>query len=637
MINGPENQQEEELKPTAAQQSEQPEAIMESETGDLSNPKTDEETNVAAETLALIVEHQGQEEGEEEPQEEIESLDKNETISRLKEIIRNQDITKARLVGKLKGHLDQLLHAEEQEARQRFIQQGNPAADFEYRHGQDIANVHSLVTVYFKSVRQAYEREQEIRKANLIMKNALLENLRELCEEAESKDSFNKLKQLQADWKSVGPVPQKDTAEINRNYSALLEIFYNNRKLYIELIELDRKRNLEQKELLIQKVEKLIETPFNTKQLSELNHLHEEYKQIGPVPKDKQEEVWERFKTASDKLYERKKEHLQQLNEEWERNFTSKMQLLEELKAKAHENPETPKQWFELSDSIQQIIEQWKSVGKVPQEKVADVNKPFWTEYKSFLQRKTGFFKQLDKQKADNYKQLIALCEKVEALFDENWQQHIEQVKELQQQWKAVGPVAKEKKDKIFDRFKKACDQFFQKRREEGKKREEDELNNLKAKEELCEQLEKADPNSADLKELLNQIRSSWQNIGFVPIKDKERINKRYKKAIDQLIGSTTSFPADERDLRKLEMELASSTNEANSAKIIAGREQALRKRISQLENECQNIENNMLMFSRSSKGSGLLAQYEQQVLSYKKQIEQAKEQLKKLRNMGNA
>jgi hypothetical protein len=635
MINGPENQQEEENKPVAIQQEQQDEAAMATEVPQ-TEQKSKDESNVAAETIALIVEQQGQEEAEEEHHEDIDSLDKSETIARLKEILRNQDVSKARLMGKLKAHFDQIIHAEEHEARQKFIQQGNPASDFEYRHGQDVANLNNLVTVYFKSVRQSYEKDQESRKANLIMKNALLENLRELCEEAESKDSFNKLKQLQSDWKSVGQVPQKEIAEINRNYSALLEIFYNNRKLYIELIELDRKRNLEQKEHLILKVEKLIEAPFNIKQLTELNHLHEEFKQVGPVPKEKKEELWEKFKAASDKLYERKKEHLQQLNEEWEKNFQSKMLLLDSLKLMAQQVPESPKQWFELSDNIQKIIEQWKAIGKVPQEKVAEVNKPFWSEYKLFLQKKTGFFKQLDKQKAENYKQLVALCEKAESLFDENWQQHIEEIKEIQQQWKAVGPVAKEKKDKIFDRFKKACDQFFQKRREEGKKREEEELQNLQAKEQICEQLEKTDPNTNDLSTILNEIKSSWQNIGFVPIKDKERINKRYKKAIDQLIGSSNSMPSDERDLKKLEMELASTSNQAASAKIIAGREQALRKRINQLELECQNIENNMLMFSRSSKGSGLLAQYEQQVVSYKKQIEQAKEQLKKMRSMGS-
>ncbi len=603
-----------------------------------SEKKTEESSADQIDELeSLASDHEEQMDAQDDEHVEIDALDKQETTNKLKEIIRNQDVKRFRVVQKLKVHYDSLLKTEEEEAKRRFLEEGNNPDDFEYKQGQDVANLNNLISVYLKSVRQKFQDEEENRRANLIKKNALLANLRDLCDEAESPDSFQKLKEIQSHWKSVGPVPNKDSSEVNRSYSALLDIFYNNRKLYIELIELDRKRNLEQKEHLIERVEKLAEQPFHNKLLAELNSIHEEFRSIGPVSKEHQESIWEKFKTASDKVYESRKQHLNELQSQWELNFQAKNQILQELiKISTETKAENVKAWQALTDEVQKLSEQWKKAGRVPNERISEVNKPFWNAYKQFFQNKSAFFKELDKTRQLHVAAKLKLIEQAEALFNDDWEKNIDQIKTLQLEWKNTGTVSKVQQEKLFARFKAACDKFFSKKREHFKAREEDEIKNLQLKESLCEELEQVDANREDVKAYLSDVRSKWSEIGFVPLKDKEKVSKRYKKAIDHIIESSPAFKGEDGELRKFEMELANMNDNAEAAKLIQQKEFTIRKRISQMESEKQNIENNMMMFGKSNKANALLQQYEHEVERYKKQIDKAKDQLKKIKALGS-
>jgi hypothetical protein len=586
-------------------------------------------------TLELEGEHEVQEHEQEEESVDIESLDRNETAARIKEIIREQNIGKARTVQKLKSHFDHLLAQEEKAARERFIEEGNAAADFEFRIGQDVANINSLVSVYIKSVRQKQQEIEEEKRANLIKKQVLLMNLRELCEEAESKDSFNKLKELQANWKSVGVVPQKDAAEIHKNYTALLDIFYNNRKLFKDMADLDKRKNLEMKEHLIERVEKLASGAFSNKLLVELHQIHDDFKSVGPIPKEQQDAIWERFRGASAKVYELRKQHQEQLLQRWQENLEQKKMLRDQLVALAEAIPAEFKEWQAATDKVLQLAEQWKATGKVPSEAVAEVNRPFWQAYKNFFQHKSAFFKEQDKARQVNVDALKQLISKAEALMDDNWSAHLDQIKALQQEWKAVGPVPRAQQEKLFLKFKKVCDQFFTKKREELKQREAVEVENLRLKNTICEELEQADVQKENLKSYLSEVRSRWEAIGFVPLKQKDQLNDRYKKALDRFFDRKGPMNRQEAEITRLEMELADTGGDTQAAdRLLQTKEQAIRKRIAQLESECQNIENNMLMFSKSSKSSGFLAQYEKQVERLKQQIEEAQGQLKTVKSM---
>lgn len=593
----------------------------------------DTEKARAAQSAELEGMHDEQEH-EEEPV-EVESLDRSETAARLKEIIREQDIRKSRLVLKLKSHFDHLLFQEEKAAKERFIEDGNAPDHFEFRTGQDVANINSLISVYLKSVRQKQEEIEEEKKANLLKKQILLMNLRELCEEAENKDSFNRLKELQSNWKSVGGVPQKDAAEINRNYNALLDIFYNNRKLFKDMADLDRRKNLELKEQLIERIEKLAAGAFSNKLLVELHQIHDEFKSIGPVPKDQQDVSWERFRLASTKVYELRKLHSEQLLQRWQENLALKKELRDQIISLAASTPVDFKEWQSSTDKVLQLSEKWKTTGRVPNEAISEVNRPFWQAYKTFFQQKSAFFKEQDKVRQGNVEALKILIAKAESLLDENWSSHLDQIKALQNEWKSVGPVPRAQQEKLFQKFKKVCDQFFVKKREESKQREAVEVENLRSKHLICEELEKADIQMPDIKTYLSEIRSRWEAIGYVPIKQKDQLNERYRNALDRFFDHKGPMNRQEAEITKLEMELADTAGDVQAAeRLLLTKEQAIRKRISQLESECQNIQNNMMMFSKSSKTSGLLTQYENQVERLKQQIAEAQAQLKTVKSM---
>src|SRR5690606_29752494 len=363
---------------------------------------------------------------------------------------------------------------------------GGAEEDFEYKDDElDIAFDAHVRLIRDRRTKQL--REEEDRKAeNLRIKQELLEKLRELVDSQDMNKQFERFKELQKEWKAVGPVPGPHAKTIWANYHALVDRFYDNQSIYFELKELDRKKNLEAKLELCARAEKLAEVEIIKDAIRELNELHHEFKHIGPVPKDDKEAVWQRFKAASDAVYARRDAYLQNLQQELQVNLGNKASLSDAVQEFVNFQSDRIKEWNQKTKEILEIQKQWEVIGGLPRAKAKEVNKKFWSAFKTFFNNKNAFFKKLDEERENNLQLKNELVKRAHELKESNeWDRTSNELKNIQMKWKEIGPVPEKFREKVFKEFKEACDYFFEQKRMQHGKMEDEQAENLRQKEEI--------------------------------------------------------------------------------------------------------------------------------------------------------
>ena len=322
---------------------------------------------------------------------------KKELLDVLKELSHENDFRKVDAVlREVKPILDEGRDKERAEALRVFLASGGVEGDFEYR-GDLTDSACDATLRLIRDRKNQYLRSQEDQKnENLNKKNNLLEQLRALVDSEDTEHGFNQFKEIQKQWKAVGPIPNAQAKTIWANYTALVDRFYDHRSIYFELKELDRKKNLESKLELCARAEKLLAVDKLKDAVKELNELHHEFKHIGPVPKDEQEIVWKRFKAASDAIYEKRDNFLEDLNKAQSKNLDEKLKIAEEVAAFADFQTDRIKEWNQKTQEILALQKKWETVGGVARSKAKDVNKKFWTSFKAFFSKKNLFFRKLD-------------------------------------------------------------------------------------------------------------------------------------------------------------------------------------------------------------------------------------------------
>jgi hypothetical protein len=565
------------------------------------------------------------------------SFTKKDFVELLKNLSSENDFKKVDFVlREVKPLYDELRDKEKEEALKVFVGSGGNADDFEYRPGELDSSFDANYRLIRDRRNQFNKSQEEQKNDNLRRKNELLEQLRTLVDAEDSDQSFNIFKEIQKNWKSVGPVPNAQVKPLWASYSALVDRFYDHRSIYFELKELDRKRNLESKVELCVRAEKLIEVEKLKDAVRELNELHNEFKHIGPVPKEEKDAVWQRFKAASDAIYAKRDAFLDQLNKEQVKNLDEKLRIAEEVAAFANFETDRIKEWNQKTQEILAIQKKWEGIGAVTRSKAKEVNKKFWSAFKTFFSKKNVFFRKLDEEREKNLQAKREIIHQAHQLKEsQDWDKTANALKALQVKWKDIGPVPEKMREKVFQEFKEACDFFFGQRRNQFEKVENEQEVNLQAKDALCQELETLTATKTGTADQLQSIVERFNALGFVPKKSINDSRNRFKAAVDTFIAQLDGLSEDERDRLQLEVQLGNLRNDPQGERKLYQREQAIRKRISKIENDISTLKNNMEFFGRSKNAEAYKAEFAQQIDAATEQLKALKGQLKLLKTVG--
>jgi hypothetical protein len=528
-------------------------------------------------------------------------------------------------------------------ARERFAAGGEGVEAFAFQQPEGQQELNKALQEFRENRVKDAKAEDASRADNLIKKKALLDQLRTLVEAAETKDSSAKLKALQAEWKATGAVPQTDSQTIWDTYHGLLDIYYSKQGQFLQMKDLDRRRNLEAKESLIKRAEALATAPGINKALDELTKLHEDWKNIGPVPNDQREPLWQRFIAASDVLHQRRKEFVDQRSTVEKANLVVKQALLERVLPFASFDTDRVNLWRSKTDELQEIKTEWEAAGLVPRAQADALNKQYWAAYKAFFNRKNDFFKSLDNEKSANVKAKQALIDQAEEAQNNPDHDAARQVIiRVQKEWKDVGRVPDKLADKLWHRFRAACDAVFERPKQEARHREEkvqqssgEQIAHL---DKVAEQVNALTADAPGTLEGFREILANWatefdaaddQPGRGTSDRSEEQLLSLLGKYLDHVPGLSY---ADRAELL-FQTEVARLKARPHAQQQLTRKEMALRKEINELENDHATLQTNLDFFARSKNASQLREEYQGRIAEGQKRIDTLKKQLKTIRS----
>ena len=461
-------------------------------------------------------------------------------------------------------------------------------------------------------------------------KKEIIRVLRELVNGVENKDTFNNVKDLQNAWKDIGNLNNSKDKSLWTTYNALLDRFYDNRSIYFELKDLDRKKNLELKNAICEKAEKLVDNSNIMRAVSSLNELHAEFKHIGPVDRDKQEDIWNRLKKASDEVYKKKKDFITNIKESLNENLEKKSKLLDEINKIKNFKSDKFKEWNNKTKEVLSLKDKWNSIGGVPKSSTRNISKEFWNSFKEFFSNKSKFFKKIDDSFKANLDLKKALVDKVNELkSSDDWENTSKEIQSLQQEWKKIGKVPMKEKDSIFKEFKDACDFFYERMRVEDKDTIKMYEDNLEKKLSTCEAIEKLLDNKEFDQDEFFKLQVKFLEIGHVPKDKVETVKEKFKKTIDVVVEKSSSLMnKDDFDKFKFIIELNSLAKNPYSKNKIIKKKSDLIKKINAIQSEIKNLKNNIYYLKESVAAENLKKEYMEKINNSDKEIESLKLQL---------
>jgi hypothetical protein len=548
------------------------------------------------------------------------------------------------VVREIRPVLDHIKQTERETALKTFVDENGDEEGFEFRYDSDIQRIDSLGRE-IRGLKNAYYQGQEKEKEkNFNVKTALLQKLRELLDDEGTKEtdasglksSWEEFKKIQEEWKNAGNIASPHNGTLWATYNALIDRYFSNRNIYFELKELDRRRNAELKAELCEKVEELGKSlenrPMSREILNDANHIFEDYKHLGPAPKEDQEKLWQRFKVAMDVLYNAQREQFSEQKKSMQENYEQKAKIYEQIAPFTSYNSGSIKEWNAKTKEIMAFQDQWVALkGIMPREEGKELSKKFWASLKTFFNNKGEFFKQLESKREQNLEQKNQLCEEAESILatGEDNASNTQKIIELQKRWKGIGQVPEKFKDTIYDRFKKACDAYFDQKRAKNKEVEEGFEENLSKKVDLIERIEAAANDKVESTlNLLSAFKSEWSSIGFVPKKDMQAIQKRYIGAINTYVSAIGQLSTKEKEQAVLESEVELVRDGGDSSRNLVRKEGDIRRKVTQLENDIALWQNNIEFFAKSKTSDKLKADFERKINNALDQLNELKHQL---------
>lgn len=532
-------------------------------------------------------------------------------------------------------HLKQqfyMLHNSEQRAeREAFAQAGNDPGVF-VPQPDPAEEEFKLRLTEIRDKKAALRAETEARQAeNEKRKREIIARLNEMSTDTDNVNRlFPELKDLQTEFKSIGEVPPTVATELWKAYQDAVEHFYDQLKVNKELRDYDFKKNLAEKELLISEAQKLVEEPDVIVAFRRLQELHDKWREIGPVPKDVREEIWNRFKDFSAEINKRYQAHFEERKARERENEDAKTALCERIEALDFSGLSTYAAWDAMTREIIAAQEDWKKIGYASRRANNTLFARFRETCDKFFAAKAEFFKEMKDTLASNLEKKIALCERAEALKDStDWRKTADELAELQRQWKTIGAVAKKHSDQVWHRFLAACDYFFEQKKKNTSGTRRSEQANLKAKKDIIARLEAIDPATADRAEAIKTVKAlqtEWQAIGHVPFGEKDAVYDAYRKVTNSLYdaldisGNRGRFASFENNIN----EMAGDEN-----RLFRERERLMRV-LEQRRSELRTFENNLSFLStRSKNGDSMLREMERRSQRLKDDIADLEKKVK--------
>ena len=571
------------------------------------------------------------EEGEDDHSDEevdVSSLSKVALLALLKSKVQGGNPFKLdKLVHEIKGAFEEFTSKEKEEALEKFKAEGGSDDDFDFRPSDEEKEFNSYYYEFKKQLGNLRKESERQKESNFQAKTELLNKLRDLVDGEETTLSISGIKEIQETWKAIGQVPVAQNRSLWASYNALMDRFYDNRSIYFELKELDRKKNLESKTELCNKAEALQGVKDLKDAIKSLNELHEEFKHIGPVPRDEQENLWQRFKTASDAVYDRRKNFYDGQKEVFQANQTEKEVLIEKLKGYADFTASRIRDWNIKTKEILEVQKAWEKIGPVTRESGKEINKAFWAAFKQFFHNKNLFFKELDEIRATNQAKAEELINQASQLAaSKEWQNTANALVKLQQEWKKLGPTPEKNRDALYKRFKAACDAFFDSRRNANQQSNAEFEDNLKKKQEVCKQIVQLATNSPSEESLIALV-NSFNEIGFVPRKNIKEIAAEFKIAVDTCLEKLGSEGEGREDFL-FRLNLNQLQSDPNANKTLNKKEHGIRKQISDLENNITLWRNNLEFFAASKTADKLRDQFDIKIQKAEEEVEKLKKKL---------
>lgn len=575
---------------------------------------SDEDAALAARSAGLELDEATAEEdaaeraaGEESSEDRFAGKSKEELVGLFARMLEEQPVQSIRRdVEALKIAFYRLRRAEVEAARRRFVEEGGAEEDFTPAVDGVETQLKELFREYRRRRDEFIANLEAEKERNLKIKLEIIEELKELVNSDETLNhTFTKFRELQQRWKETGIVPQQQVKDLWETYNLHVENFYNFIKINKELRDLDLKKNYEQKVALCEQAEALLLEPSIVEAFHKLQKLHDEWRETGPVANEYKEALWERFKAASSRINKQHQEHFEALKAEQVKNLGLKIELCVATEELAAQPLTTRKEWNRASDRLLEIQKTWKTIGFAPKKDNNRIYERFRTACDRFFEAKRQFYAGVKAEMEHNLQLKLELCEAAESLSgSEEWKKATDELIALQARWKQIGAVARRHSDAVWKRFRAACDKFFERKSAHFASVDGEHEENLRRKLALLDEMEAADVKAGGY-EVIRDFQRRWGEIGFVPIKQKDAVQKRYKAAVDALFSV---LRGSERDRSMDRFREKVSTLKASGDRRLRSERERLYNKVRQLEQEIALLENNIGFFAKSKNAEALVA-----------------------------
>ena len=561
-------------------------------------------------------------------------LSREDLVKELREVIDKNSINDIRKeVEAIKASFYKQQKALNEQKRKDFLAQGGVIEDFAPAEDPVEEDLKDLFKRY-RRLKAEYNRDQEkVKEVNLTKKYEIIEELKELINKDESiGDTFKDFRDLQQKWKEIGQVPQQKLKDLWNTYHHHVEKFYDYININKELRDLDLKKNFEIKTELCEKAEKLIEEKSVVTAFKTLQKFHNQWREIGPVPNDKKDELWERFKEATRVINKRHQDYFKNLKEEQKTNLERKEKLCEQAEEIADKTLESHKEWTDQTDAIIELQKVWRTIGFAPKKDNNKIYARFRDACDKFFGKKREFYAQNKELQDQNLAKKIELCEKAEAIQDStDWKKTTKDLINLQKEWKEIGPVSRKQSDKVWKRFRAACDHFFNKKADYYQNIEQEFETNLKKKQEIIEKVKnyKFTSDVNENYEALKRFQEEFSEIGFVPYKMKDKIQNEFREELNKQFDKL-KVNDKEKNLMKFQNRLENLQHKPKSSNKIKHERDKFFNKIKKLESNITLWENNIGFFSADSpEAKEMLKDYQGKIDSARREIELLEEKIR--------
>ncbi|ATV30711.1 DUF349 domain-containing protein [Prevotella intermedia] len=555
---------------------------------------------------------------------------KKEIVERIKTIADSEETPEKAEIDHLKTSFYRL-HVAEREAQQKaYLEAGGEPEKYQVMPDEEEEAFKAAMAVIKEKRQKAFLEQEDLKQENLKKKEAIIEKIKTMATTPEEANSnFQEFKVLQQEWKTIKPVPAEKVNELWRNYQLYVEQYYDLLNLNREAREYDFKKNLEKKTQLCEAAEKLADESDVISAFHQLQDLHQEYRETGPVEKELREQVWQRFRAASTVINKRHQQHFEEIRAEEEENLVKKTALCEKIEDIVKQERKNTSDWDSQSKEIIALQQEWKTIGFTPQKMNTKIFERFRAACDEFFTKKGEYFKELKEKYAENAKRKQELVEKAQALKDStDWKKTSDKLIALQKEWKTIGMVPKRLGDQLWEDFLAACNHFFEARNAVHADERNEERENLAKKNEIIEKLKQlAEGAVENLQEEMRKLTDEFNSIGHVPFKEKDKMFKEYHETLDKLY-KTLNIKASRRRMDNFRNNLKKVAQRGENA--IDNERGRLMRRFEQLKQEINTYENNLGFLNISSKkGNSLIDDMNRRVQKLKDELAETKQKIK--------